>query len=685
MTDMMKRISTAIVAALAACGSITAQENRTPEGTEAPTPIFRLGLYGGFGYNMHETNASIFSGGGDCGAFSDGTGSGPVFGLFGEFPLLDGMLDLTTALNFAQRGGAFGEAFTAGLPVLDPNSNQYVPLERRHDYTADLGLLLVDFGVRVSPIKNIPIYLRAAGSAGFPLTEASYHQTEQILSPSGVRYPETRTTERDVAQGPIRDVQTLVAATGALGYSLPIGPRLSIAPEVSFYYPFTDVTLAYRWRISSAQVGVAVRYGFLPPPPPAPGSEPESDPESSTRPTLASSPEASPSAMLATASSEKVEVVRTIVTETFPILPYIFFDSAATDIPTRYRRTTGSARDSFDELLLPHRSLDAYYDILNIVGNRLAKHPDTRITLNGTTDGQEEPIVGTANNLARTRAQSVKDYLMRVWEIDPARMTVTTSTRPTYPSSMQYAEGAEENRRVEIISNDDVILQPIIHEKFNEYSYRPKRIEFNAEAASTSPVESWKLTVNAGSKTVHQRSGQGNPPGSITWTLDDNAAAGIVESLPSTEGLACTLDVVDERGKRGRAEFKVPASQSTHPFEVSRLSLIVFDFDKSAISQQNRRMITTFVSESVTPSSTSKITGSTDRLGELAHNQELSQARAESVRDLIMGQRPDAVITGTQGVGPSRLLYDNNVPEGRYYCRTVTVEVETPIEGSHLQ
>ncbi|MEI6089253.1 MAG: hypothetical protein WCR42_02265 [bacterium] len=33
-----------------------------------------------------------------------------------------------------------------------------------------------------------------------------------------------------------------------------------------------------------------------------------------------------------------------------------------------------------------------------------------------------------------------------------------------------------------------------------------------------------------------------------------------------------------------------------------------------------------------------------------------------------------------QGVGEDTLLYNNDVPEGRFYCRTVQIVVKTPIE-----
>ena len=238
----------------------------------------------------------------------------------------------------------------------------------------------------------------------------------------------------------------------------------------------------------------------------------------------------------------------------------------------------------------------------------------------------------------------------------------------------------EENRRVEITSLTDNLLAPILHERFNEYSYSPKRVSFATEATSPAAISSWRLRVSAGGTTVAERSGTGAPPATVAWDLDDNAAGVISEKIGERGELQGVLEVTDARGKRAQSEARIPASGATHPFEISRLSLIVVDFDKAEITPQNRRMVSAFVAQSIYPRSTSQITGSTDRLGELAHNQQLSESRAFAVRDVILAERPDAAITSAQGVGPSRLLYDNALPEGRYYCRTVTVEVSTPLE-----
>ncbi|HVZ40513.1 MAG TPA: OmpA family protein [Candidatus Kapabacteria bacterium] len=634
---------------------------------------FRVGFYAGYARNFHDTHSMIFAGNGDCGTFVNGRGSGPAVGVFGEIPLVDDWLDGVVAVNYLQRGGTFGEVYTGGLPILDPNSNQYVQLQRLHRYTADLGYVFGEIGARITPLPEFPIYLRVGGGIGFTASQPTHHQTEEIISPEGVLYPETNTRIRDVSAGTIPNVGPYMALSGAIGYPLPISRKMTASPEVSYFYPLNDVTPDYRWRISAAQVGVAVRWNFgqqyefpKPPPPPPPVVVKPAEPRA-------------PQAALASAYPGKIEIVETVVTETFPILPYIFYDSSSTAIPARYKRMTEGETNGFNEKNLPHRSLGAYYDMLNIVGSRMRQAPDLKITLNGTTDGQERPDAADARALARSRADGVKDYLTKTWGIDPKRITVTTSAQPTFPSSMQYAEGAEENRRVEIIASNGDVLHPIVFERFNEHAIEPKVIPFKIASESTAPITSWQLDVYAGDEKVWQRGGTGVPPNDLNWALDQDVAAQLAGRLNGAGSLRCELRVVDANGKSGRSVAEQPANKLLNPFEVSRLSLIVFDFDKSAISESNQQMISAFVSKSMLPSSTASIVGSTDRLGELDHNQELSVSRAQAVRDLVVKEQPKANITNVEGVGPSRLLYDNATPEGRYYCRTVQVEVKTPI------
>src|SRR5205085_618103 len=103
-----------------------------------------------------------------------------------------------------------------------------------------------------------------------------------------------------------------------------------------------------------------------------------------------------------------------------------------------------------------------YYQLLNVIGNRMRANPAAVLTINGTTDGRE--VRDSADHLARERAEAVRSYFATVWHIAPERLRTTTTLTPQNPSSTEYAEGFEENRRVELSSDDDKLLRPIVHE-----------------------------------------------------------------------------------------------------------------------------------------------------------------------------------------------------------------------------
>lgn len=642
-------------------------------------PRFQSGARMSYLENFHHTNSKIFCCT-ECGTFSDGTGSGYSGEVFAEMPVkFLPELSFTLALGFSQRGGNFGEATTDNLPVQDPNTGAYVPLVRDHAYTA--GLMYGDLvpGVKYQPLTDIPIYVGAGISIDFPFSSAAkYTQSESIRSPQGVLYPETNTQSRVVGEGVINDVGMSFAARGSLGYRIALNPSLDLAPEVTYVYPLTNVESAFQWRVTSLGVGAAVRWHFVPDIPDTAKPTPP--------PALATAPTRKRGALISlalAAGTPPLHIVETTVTETFPILPYIFFDSASPVLPARILKLNREAASNFSEANLPHRSLGSYYSILNIVGSRLLQNPTAHLTINGTTDGQEIQPKSSARDLAIARALRVRDYLAETWGIALGRLTVTSTDAPSNPSSTAYPEGVAENRRVELTSDNDDILKPIVHERFREETSQPKVLPITL--ATNEPARSWQLTVAAHGTTLVTREGQGDPPATFTWRPEDGDIDGLAEKLTAATGhldsLNLSLEVVSASGERAEAHTNLLASKTTNPFELSRLSLIVFDFDQASVSEQNRRMISRFVDRSLYPVSTSTIVGSTDNLGELAHNEKLSQDRAINVRDLVLRQKPDAKIIKTEGIGPSNLLYDNTLPEGRYYCRTVRMEVETPLEA----
>ena len=379
------------------------------------------------------------------------------------------------------------------------------------------------------------------------------------------------------------------------------------------------------------------------------------------------------------AEPKAVSVYETTVTETFPILPYIFFDSASTTISPRYHVIAPSEQKTFAEGALPHNSLGAYYHILNIIGKRMSEKLEGSITLNGTTDGREVPTSAT-KELANSRAESVKKYLTDVWGISPERIEVKSSKNPTIPSSIKDTAGIAENRRVEIIAEDESLLSPIVHAQFKEYAITPESVPFAMSVRASAPITSWKLDVGAHNKNIYSVGGAGEPPAVIAWKLGNPDAEKIAASIKGSEKLTCALDVTDDRGITGSSTVDLPATLESNPYELSRLSLVVFDFDKADINNANKKMVSEFVSKTIHDGSTVSITGTTDAMGELDHNKELSTSRAFAVHKLIKDQNAVAEVTKVEGIGPTYSPEMNSTPEGRYYCRTVTVQVQTPLK-----
>jgi outer membrane protein OmpA-like peptidoglycan-associated protein len=81
------------------------------------------------------------------------------------------------------------------------------------------------------------------------------------------------------------------------------------------------------------------------------------------------------------------------------------------------------------------------------------------------------------------------------------------------------------------------------------------------------------------------------------------------------------------------------------------------------------------------PDSRMRVEGYTDSQGALAFNQELSQRRAESVKNYLLAHGIAADRITAQGFGPANPVANNTSPEGRADNRRVEIVVEPPARG----
>lgn len=88
-----------------------------------------------------------------------------------------------------------------------------------------------------------------------------------------------------------------------------------------------------------------------------------------------------------------------------------------------------------------------YHDEIKKFADFMIKNPDTKVTIEGHTDnvGKESANI----KLSQARADSIKNYLVKNFKIDPSRLKAI-GYGPTKPiASNKTAEGRQKNRRVE--------------------------------------------------------------------------------------------------------------------------------------------------------------------------------------------------------------------------------------------
>lgn len=372
--------------------------------------------------------------------------------------------------------------------------------------------------------------------------------------------------------------------------------------------------------------------------------------------------------------------------ELLPLLPSVFFDANDASLASRYRRTTAMGTDDFSEETAGSTggALDVYYDLLNIVGSRLRANPSASITITGYREPLDDS--GSTDALSTARAEALKSYLTQTWGITSERIAVQGRTLPEEPSNRTIADGRQENRRAEIRSDDPRILAPVQRQPSTQRT-TPERIVLKPTVRFGQTIRSWEAEITSADGTsLWQKSGTGTPDDDIGWDLSAATIARVLPGGASSSTVTATLRVRTDSGDEVIAHRDVPArrlySGRRYTGEIVRdslvetYSLLFFDFDAPTLSDFTRPVLD-LIRNRMRTSSTVEVTGLTDRIGDDAHNLELSTARAAETEEQIRSRIVPERIT-TRGVGEST-LYDNDLPEGRMYNRTVIVEIATPI------
>lgn len=357
-----------------------------------------------------------------------------------------------------------------------------------------------------------------------------------------------------------------------------------------------------------------------------------------------------------------------------PLLNYVFFDQNSSVLPTRYNRLTDAEKDKFSvDNLHSVGTLDRYYHLLNIVGRRMTSKPNAKLTLTGCLSG--EPAEKDNTILAKTRADVVYDYLVSTWKITPNRIKVTSRKLPAHPSNEQFPDGSEENRRVEITSNDVDILAPVFTSDTSLQALY-ESIILRPSVENRTEVKEYSTQLAQNGSVISEESGKSKLPRAIEVKVEENKI-----NRKDAQPLDISLHIENNNGETADAEQSVPIkvisiaksnSERRGTKIIDRYSLILFEFDNADILQENQRIIN-FIKDRLPSVAKVSVSGTTDRMGEESHNKALSERRAVSAAKALSLKSSSSQI---QGAGEDTRTYTNDLPEGRFYSRTVNITVE---------
>jgi outer membrane protein OmpA-like peptidoglycan-associated protein len=651
---------------------------------------FRAGVSLNFGWNRFDSiNGQTLPDdmGEGCDRYEKGMGGSLQGGLHLEYPLWGDASPFSLLLGLGYRSIAGTLSYDVKYPTYDFIDSSIRDKDFRADIHHRSSGIAISPGLVIEPLKHLRFTLQPELDFFF---YKKYHKNLIIVSP-GVTFNDDSRERELKAITSTDSARTFNAAIrSTIGYEVPLSSKLYAEPQIGITIPLLGVTpYWYAWRF---EAGISLHYDLTPRfetievfnNVKVPRYVERQKPVETAKPKLKASITAigvSREGIESPVLKMSVEEVRS--RNAYPVLTYVFFDENSAEIPARYRQYTGpvEAQREFKgaEIRENIKPLELYEEVLNVLGSRLKADRNARIKLIGS-------IANTSSEagkiqLARSRAETIREYLVKVWSIPPNRITIEAKLDPDKPSPNTTEEGREENRRVEFVISDEKITDPVTVLNIERLA-TPDLVKFKPSIeADTNVVKIKSLTAsvlaNGRVLVTHSTNSSANTK---VWAVTEQ------DILQFKDSLQLKLEVEDQTGNIyvawGSLPIAVAQNTTDKPERIERFSLILFDFDQSRIEDKNDRMIQrvatalpTLQAERIT------IVGHTDESGDEAYNDRLSKTRAEEAKLALERAAAAAGIKLptrilTDGLGSRERLFDNSLPEGRFYSRTVNITVE---------
>ncbi|MCL2039080.1 MAG: OmpA family protein [Bacteroidetes bacterium] len=361
--------------------------------------------------------------------------------------------------------------------------------------------------------------------------------------------------------------------------------------------------------------------------------------------------------------------------EEIPLLNKIFFDKNSSTIPDRYNQKVSSDDNK------NYTIIDNYYNILNIIGERMNENCEYELRLVGSNDNNSDE---EKNNLelSRARAESIKNYLVNNWNIAYDRIIVEAIGLPENPSLKENETlKMEENRRVEIYANNSSLLSPIVNEnRFLSSDFERLKVDINI--TSNEGIEKYVVLQKLDDKIVRELSVLEPEGANGTYNLTEYLPIELNNIMDDAEMeiiLLVTTSSNDVKIERNNLSVKYyPSILSAANKQTSKTNqygtkmyknyLVLFGLNESNISDEGFSVVSN-IKDIITEDSEIHIVGFSDIIGTEKHNRRLALNRADNIKRAI--DFYNTTIDNTSSV----MSFDNSLPEGRFYSRAVEINV----------
>lgn len=598
-----------------------------------------IGLYGNLNLNLHSPNYSFIDIQPIETSFTNGKiGLGFSGGAIGNFPL-DKTFVFSLRLGY---NGLSGK--NEGLNL----NNITQTLDASLDYVELVPVMQFH---NLLPLRNL--YFLAGFEFDMPVSK-----TYKINDGGAIDIP---------------DANFRAALALGLGYVFKLTPKIYLAPEISYRHALTNVssnTNFDTWKVPQLRFGISLTFAFG-----KDKGEPDGDhylnlnmkeirwydKENNYYPL------------------DRIKLEDMQYTELFPLVPYVFCEVNSSEPKKGTQIITKEAKaEEFNKESLEPNALSINMKTLDIIGSRMLQYPDAELTITGTNDRKQE---AKNKDVALQRAQFAKDYLVSKFRINPERINVRAVGLPEKASTSNVPEGIEENRRIEFTSSNPKILEPILIQQESQRIAGPDLIEFIPEAITPDSITNWQLELAQGRSILKTYNGTASVI-PVQWNIPPNELRS--DNLPIEWSLTATTNADITKSISGSIpvdyySFTRKKEEQLADKTISKFSLVLFDFDKSDISNRDMDIINNQIIPAIKFNSTVKIYGYTDIIGDEEYNRKLALRRAESVKN-VLSQDPrfKSVKFEVYGVGENDKMFDNTSPVGRHLSRTVQVYVITP-------